>query len=244
MSLGTEQIRGCGWRKVGGIYLIGGIMNKSCDRLPITLTVCDTCGAGIKVGKGFTKINPLKLWGHHAMNYRGCKDPSQCYVCFPDGGIGYMMRCGEKFYTMDSFIEEARDMGVSKRIPFIPKDLEVNKTPVFLVHKKAGWEYAEELTNETGQERIIVPCDGIFSAFIPTHIEQLVWAKDLKGKNGKALRERLEKRGITIVEVADGDRDHDPNVRKKKTGGISWKELGRRLTRNRRSIKGEGNEKN
>jgi len=232
--MAQEAKRGCGYRRVGGIYLIGGIMNAPCDRLPITLHVCETCGAGIKVGKGFTKINPFKLWGNHpdeidpkeavilpsggsAMveEHVHCHDPLSCYVCYPTDGVGFMMRCGEKFYTMDSFMNEARAMGVSKRIPFIPRELKVGETPIFLVHKKAGWKYEDVPDGKNGQKRMVVPCDGIFSAFIPMRIEQLVWEKDLRGKKGDKLRADLEKRGITIVPIKNGDKDHAPKGGKK-----------------------------
>ena len=234
--MAVEKVRGCGYRKVGGLYLIGGIMNAPCDRLPITLTVCETCGAGIKVGKGFTKINPFKLWGNHPMETvtpisglvtvdKGdnaelrmqCHDPESCYVCYPTDGVGFIMRCGEKFYTMDSFMNEARAMGVSKRIPFIPRELKVGETPIFLVHKKAGWKYEDVPDGKNGQKRMVVPCDGIFSAFIPMRIEQLVWEKDIKGKKGQQLIKDLEKRGITPVVIPNKERGgvHDPNSKKR-----------------------------
>ena len=223
MALPTEKKRGCGWKKVGGLYLIGGIMNAPCDRLPITLTTCPTCGEGLKVGKGFTKINPFKMWGNHGMEFKqdiqeavDCHDQPTCYVCNPLDGIGYLMRVGEKFYTPENFMAEARQMGVSKRIPFIPRELRVGVTPIFLVHKKAGWRYDEVPDGKGRQKRVVVPTDAVFAAFIPMRIEQLVWKKDLKGKKGKELRESLEKRGITIVEVPDNDRDHRPNKERKK----------------------------
>jgi len=226
--MAVEKVRGCGYRKVGGLYLIGGIMNAPCDRLPITLTVCETCGAGIKVGKGFTKINPFKLWGNHDGEVTDdrietCHDPKSCYVCYPLDGVGFIMRCGEKFYTMDSFMNEARAMGVSKRIPFIPRELKVGETPIFLVHKKAGWKYEDVPDGKNGQKRMVVPCDGIFSAFIPMRIEQLVWEKDIKGKKGQQLIKDLEKRGITPVVIPDKERGgvHDPKYKpkpKKKEG--------------------------
>ncbi|GAG63378.1 unnamed protein product [marine sediment metagenome] len=46
---------------------------------------------------------------------------------------------------------------------------------------------------------------GIFCAFIPHGIEQLVWEKDLTDKK----REELKKRGITPIPVPDGDMDHN-----------------------------------
>lgn len=218
--MAIEAKRGCGYRKVGGLYLMGGIMDSSCDRLPMNLEVCPTCGSGLKVGKGFTEINPFMLWNYHAVTQAAeavakgtaevCRDPKTCCVCYPPDDIAYVMRVGDKFYSVKTFMVEANSMGVCKRIPFIPRKLKVGKTPIYLVHKKAGWKYA------SGEKKLIDVTDAIFNAFIPTRIEQLVWVKDLKGKKGKALWEQLEKRGITVIPVPNKDRDHDPNYKPKK----------------------------
>ena len=217
--MAIEAKRGCGYRKVGGLYLMGGIINAPCDRLPMNLEICPVCSSGLKVGKGFTEINPFKLWGNHGIAFdertkevTDCHDPETCYVCYPPDSAAFLMRVGGKFYTVNSFMLEATAMGVSKRIPFIPRKLEVGKTPIYLVHKKAGWKYTEG----NGEKKLIDETDAIFTAFVPTHIEQLVWEKDLKGKKGKALREQAEKRGITIVPVPNKDKDHDPNYKPKK----------------------------
>jgi len=45
----------------------------------------------------------------------------------------YLMWVGGKFYTVQSFIEEARRMGVCKRVPFFPK-IKVGETRIFLIH--------------------------------------------------------------------------------------------------------------
>ncbi|GAI78518.1 unnamed protein product, partial [marine sediment metagenome] len=37
----------------------------------------------------------------------------------------------------EHFVKEALEMGVSKRIPFIPKELKLDETVVLLAHKKA-----------------------------------------------------------------------------------------------------------
>jgi len=63
--MAVEAIRGCGFRRVNGLYLCGEFIGSSCDRMPFPLTTCPVCGQGIKVGRGFTQVNPYRLWGPH-----------------------------------------------------------------------------------------------------------------------------------------------------------------------------------
>jgi hypothetical protein len=59
--MAIEQKRGCGYRQVGGLYLVSGKLSAPCDRLPFELSVCPCCGAGVKFTRGFTWIEPFKL---------------------------------------------------------------------------------------------------------------------------------------------------------------------------------------
>lgn len=134
--MAQESKRGCGYRKVGGLYLCGGYKSVPCDRLPFPLDACATCGGGIKVNKGFTKINPLALFGQH----QGCQDREfgLCFVCDPIDKPAFIMLVGEQYYPKPGdFMKEALNVGVSKRIPFIPKDLKLGETVIYLAHHKA-----------------------------------------------------------------------------------------------------------
>ncbi len=133
--MAVEQIRGCGLRKVGGMYLCGEYIGSPCDRMPFPLTTCPVCGQGIKVSRGFTQVNPYQLWGIH----QDCKDRFRpCFLCDPQDQPAYIMLVGEKYYkTPQDFLDEAHRMGISKRIPFIPKDLVLGETIIFLAHNKA-----------------------------------------------------------------------------------------------------------
>lgn len=114
--MAVEQLRGCGFRKVGGMYLCGEYISSPCDRMPFPL-------------------NPCQLWGSH----QGCEDNFRpCHLCDPQDEPAYIMLIGAGNYkTPQDFLEEAGRMGISKRIPFIPKDLELGKTVVYLAHPKA-----------------------------------------------------------------------------------------------------------
>ena len=210
----TEQKRGCGWRKVSGVYLVGDYIPVSCDRLPVPLKVCPCCGSGVKVGLGMTKINPFKLLGNH----RYCADKVQpCWVCQPNEEPAYVMRVGEKWYPkVSDFLNEGIRMGFSKRIHQIPRDFILGKTVVYLAHINAcveneptevqtelkvnPTEVAPRLLEATKVKRVM----GIFTAFIPQRIEKIYWQSALD-EMPKSERKRLEKRGITPVPVPDKD---------------------------------------
>lgn len=210
-----EAKRGCGYRKVGALYLCGEYIHVPCDRLPLPLTTCPVCGQGIKVSRGFTQINPYRLWHIH----QDCRDRFRpCHACDPPDEPAYIMGVGAKYYTPESFLDEAQHMGISKRIPFIPKGLELGRTVLYLAHPKAvevkqpailqqAMSILEE--SKTNQPKLlevekIERALGIFCAFIPKRIEQLVWQHELTDEKCK----ELDKRGITPIPVPDGDIDH------------------------------------
>jgi hypothetical protein len=214
--MSQETKRKCGFRKVEGLYLCGEYIAVPCDRLPYPLEVCPVCGAGIKVSRGFTKIIPLRLFGYH----QPCNDQVRpCYMCDPTEDMAFIMGVGEKYYkTPEDFIEEGYQLGISKRIPFIPKELELGKTVIYLSHPKACvsrepayMQQAMAILEETKNKQPklfetekVEKKQGIFAAFIPQRVEMLVWEHDASPEK---LAE-LEKRGITPVVINDGDMDH------------------------------------
>ncbi|MBA7682144.1 hypothetical protein ES703_90490 [subsurface metagenome] len=235
--MAIEPKRLCQYRKVGGLYLCGEYISVSCDRLPIPLTVCPVCGQGIKVSRGFTQINPYRLWGPHdkrpsnrniatiigqvvGMGGEICKDRIRpCHVCDPQDQPAYIMLVGAGSYkNTEDFLDEAARMGISKRIPFIPKGLKLGETVIYLAHPKAcevkvapvlqqAMGIVEE--SETKQPRLLETERnekklGIFCAFIPKKVEKLIWKSELTDEK----REQLKKRGITPVPIPDGDKDH------------------------------------
>lgn len=52
--MAIEAKRGCGFRKVGGTYLVSEGEGMPCDRLPIKLDVCPVCSHGFKRSRGWT----------------------------------------------------------------------------------------------------------------------------------------------------------------------------------------------
>ncbi|MDO9333426.1 MAG: hypothetical protein Q7T57_02750 [Dehalococcoidales bacterium] len=196
--MAVEAKRGCGYRKVGGLYLCGGGVWTGCDRLPFELKACPACGGGIHFPRAPREIDPGQLFGYHEV----CRDINSCRMCQPQHEIAYLLGVGEKFYTPQEFLLEAQTMGVSKRIPAIPKSLKVGETWIYLVHRKA-------IKLETASKPIYKM--AIFAAFVPQKVEMPIWKADATEEK---LAE-LQKRGITPVIIPDGDPDHQPTKRGK-----------------------------
>lgn len=192
--MAVEEKRGCGYRQVGGTYLVGGVFSAPCDRLPFPLEPCPYCGQRVKLTRSFTQINPISFFGNHEQ----CEDKLHpCIMCDPPNSPCYIMLVGNRHYTTKSFIEEGEKLGVCKRVPYIPTDFELGKTVIYLAHLRAFPGRKE------GEEK-----SGIFSAFVPTKIERLFWESELKGKKGDKLKANLEKSNISPVAIPDGDKDH------------------------------------
>ena len=222
--MAIEPVRGCGYRKIGGLYLVGDFISVPCDRMPYPLETCPTCGGGIKVGRSYTKINPFRLWGPHdypkTSSHQQCKDTFRpCFMCDPKDEIALLMNVGAGYYeTPEDFMAEGRQLGICKRIPHIPPELEVGKTIVYLTHPKACevrapvalqqamsiLEEAEAKQPKLLEAERVTKALGIFTAFIPQRIEKLIKESEATPETIEALK----KRSITAIPVPDDDPDH------------------------------------
>lgn len=217
--MAIEPKRGCGYRKIGGLYLVGDYTPVACDRMPLEISVCPVCGQGLHFTRSTTEIDPLKLWGIH----QPCSDAPTCPMCYPPNSspqLGhYVMTVGKKYYSPQSFLEEAIKMGISKRIPFVPKKLVLGASVIYLAHPEAvelkespAMQQALAILGQPGaqqQEKLldaerVAQGMGIFAAFRPRGIEKLIKQSDATPEE----TERLRQRGITPIKVPDADRDH------------------------------------
>jgi hypothetical protein len=180
--------------------LVSGGTGRGCGKMPVELVICPTCDQGIKPHRGYGWIDPRALFeGRH------CKTPADCASCpVADlnleevGPIGTIW-VGSRFYpTPASFLEEARELGISRRVPSVPKGLMAGVTWIALCHRQVP----------CGPDREPVP--GIFYLFRPERIEKVITESDTRDQGEM---ERLAKRGITPFIVPDGDPDHDPHGR-------------------------------
>lgn len=193
--MAVEARRGCGYRKIGGTYLVSGPGGVGCDRLPFPLDVCPTCKHGFKQSRGWTWIDvEVLVGGVHPL----CSDLQSslgCPMCFPSSEPAGMLWIGEKFYKSTSdFNREATALGISRRIKAIPRDFELGKTWVLLAHPKAVWTSIDD------------SMPGIFKVWRPQRIERIL----PESKRDSAEAKELEDRGITCIYVPDDDPDHQP----------------------------------
>ena len=205
----VEGPRGCGHRKTGGLYLISEGVMSACGGLPMEMTVCRCCGQGIKQARGWTWIQPKELF---PMFEPPSPMPSitcgvtRCLSC-PVGGSkperAGLVWIGESFYpTPEEFLQEARRMGVSRRITVVPKGFVVGSTWVFVGHKRAISHLCPDCNGIGGycdgacKGSGTIDLPGIFHAFLPTRIEKVY---DETPDDEEI--EGLEKRGIDAVVV-------------------------------------------
>jgi hypothetical protein len=219
-----DQKRHCGWRSEGGLYLRSDGLGRDCGKLPLLLDRCPVCNGGIKFGRSLTFIQPRRLFeGAECKQY--AEDPGNCMGCILSGrnipDRGWLIGVGAKSYTMGSFLAEALRLGVSKRIPQIPRDFKLGEDYVFASYKKAivRWtvatqpmevELPEDEDEESDQPELLeidpapptqqtpvaTHYPGVFAVFRPTRIEYVV-----RGDETDEQLERLEKRGVTCVRV-------------------------------------------
>jgi|HubBroStandDraft_2_1064218.scaffolds.fasta_scaffold00990_3 hypothetical protein len=160
--MAIEAKRGCGYRKVGGLYLVGGGLSAPCDRMPYPLDRCRTCGGGVKFTRGHTWLQPDFFKPHTNVNTAplrlapgesrptnqelltraiamSCKDDSACPVCRnrEDFGPHLLLWIGRGHYSPDAFLKESRELGVSRRIAALPKGFVPGETWVLLAHLDA-----------------------------------------------------------------------------------------------------------
>jgi hypothetical protein len=219
--MSVEAKRGCGFRKVGGLYLVCKGIGVPCDRLPIPLDVCPTCGHGIKQGRGFQWIDVNALvGGEHKdcveRNYVACPlcdEPEQ----MTKAGLLWI---GEAFYATPSlFVQEARELGISRRIAKVPRDFKLGETWVLLAHPKTirlpdCTECKHIASVHTEKQCGVGGCTckkpnfykpAVFQVFKPSAIEKIV--TDEQAKDTEAM-DALRKKGITPVVVPANDPDH------------------------------------
>lgn len=181
--MAVEAKRGCGFRQVGGLYLVTGAGDffVSCDRLPFPLDECEHCGRAYDQTRGFTWVIPESLlrgehriesekWGGLRKVSTLCPEDS-CCVCRPQlgGERAGLMWVGQGNYSPEEFRNEGDEMGISKRINNIPKGFVVRKHWIYMAHPQACVP-----VGDGGKRKRKEKGPGIFMAFIPQKIERIV----------------------------------------------------------------------
>jgi hypothetical protein len=238
--MAIEARRGCGFRKVGGFYLVAPKSGTNCHRFPIPLHVCPTCNQGIKQARGWTWVSKKLFQPDCAARHNESVQPGMGGIDGMDHdacaqGLRHMLTCpacntgllpdkvgliwiGERFYkTPKDFMQEAAHQGLSRRVKKIPRNFKIGESWVFCAHPKAiVMNSTDPSENGHGQLAMVstkyIP--GVITAFKPERVETLMFKKDITKKK----REEFEKKGITLVEVPTGDMDHAGSVYDKEAG--------------------------
>lgn len=200
----SEARRGCGYRKIGGLYLVSdpGI-TLVCDGLPLELEPCDCCGFQPPFSRNLQRISWRYIHqaehNHHiALKARGvagevCSCPPQCPICHPETQelkSHGLMQVGKKFYTPRSFIKEAMNLGISKRIPDIPHWLILDETWILLAHDNTPKVPLEKLKSNGLLEKEPETFRAVFYAFKPKRIEMPVWKDEISEEEIELLMSR------------------------------------------------------
>lgn len=230
--MAVEARRRCGYRKKGGLYLESEPgPGFACGRLPLRLAPCPLCDHELVQHRGLERINPNVLL-HSAKEcerHQVAANPwTGCDACPLSSALASkepagLMWVGDRFYSPESFAEEAERLGVSKRLAQIPKWLTPGMRPwVFLAHParlsdpclachaKGMREDGEEATmcpECSGAGRVPVP--GIFFAFRMSRVVKIVG-----DATSQAERDALRARGVEPVVVPENDPDHRPSPRR------------------------------
>jgi len=179
-----------------------------CDRLPLSIPICPTCGEHPRFTRNIAEINPYKLWGVHEF----CTEAGYDAACVGMDSA-WLMWVGSD-YTTRSFVEEAHRLGVSKRIPHRPEKLAVGDW-VFLgrkhlIPKTGQFTLFDEIEGKE-QTRGYLP--GVFLAFRVHAVEKIITQS--QADDGEV--ERLAAQDIVAVVVPNDDPDHAPRKARKTT---------------------------
>jgi len=240
--MAVESKRGCGYRKVGGLYLVSGQLTSPCGRLPLELHVCPTCKGGIKQSRGWTWVNAAAL----LKDTQACsRAPSAlsvgseyCTTC-PASPVNLaklgektgLIWIGEGFYpTADDFMREASKLGVSRRISAVPRGFKLGEHWVLIAHPKAVTRtitWGEASDDEQATHRAQLEAGGWTDRYVPDHQPIQVTRKGIitlfkptaiekivteSQAADDAEMDALAEKGITPVVVPDDDKDHQGSV--------------------------------
>jgi len=220
-----EEKRGCGWRKVGGAYLVGEGLTVTCDALPLDLEPCGECGYTVPFSRGIQEIHlgylTSKVEKAHERQGGLCRDEFPCPICGSGlPGKIFLMFVSQEYYTPESFISEARKLGVSKRIApqCLPKNFLLGRDWIFLAHKRVSFRAYDGSSGWKGDVK-----RGIFYAFRPQRIEMLLW-KDTLRENFESEVQEWEKKGFTVVLIDPYPENVAKHGRKEKASRLpGWK---------------------
>jgi hypothetical protein len=240
--MASEAKRGCGYRKVGGLYLVGPKLSGGCGKLPVELHVCPTCTSGIKQTRGWIWVAAKPIFEAQECREQGVLTSAMvangsvthmrdrgCDACPLGGGIDLLgdkcglLWVGGKFYPEpEDWMKEANTLGVSRRIAALPRGFKLGEHWVLIAHPRAikrRPQTPEEQAELVDANKARVQDDLPLEAFlvrkgIISVFQPTAIEKIVTESQAKETAEMdaLRKKGITPVVVPDEDKDHQGNV--------------------------------
>lgn len=160
--MAVEARRGCGYRRAGGLYLVGEFGNPvSVPWLPFCVDYAQTRSIEwAESARLFRTVPPGERSGPGFAEYAAHER------------IG-LMWVGERHYkTSAAFSEEALSLGVSKRIAAIPQGLKPGD-PIALAHPRAISTFADDTGGHVGTH--CRSCWGIPAAKVIANVSVGAW---------------------------------------------------------------------
>lgn len=227
--MATEKVRGCGYRKIGATYLVAGKRAWACGGFPITIAHCATCSyrPGFNGYLSRIRVGYLRSrWSRRICRRAALVGAEFCRGCLAEilnpldneGLVGLCWIRRRHYPTGAAFLDEWSSLGVCKRVGWpLPKWHVLGETWLFLAHEKGAYNICEscgtppyvlegaprgqgcDRCNEEG----VVWSAAFIGAFRAERVERII--PDTMHPEARA---RLEKEGLTLVEVPAGDNDH------------------------------------
>jgi hypothetical protein len=234
--MAVEARRGCGYRKVGGLYLVGSGLGHGCDRLPIPLEICQCCGQGIKQTRGWTWVDIAGIVGGDHFDVQ-CKHCTTSKILHDGPGsrkVGLYCPDTDTFY-------EPKGCGCGQGCPLCHNVKAMGKGGLLWIGTQF-YSTIEEFEYEAKQQGIsrrimTVPrgfelgktwlllahprgvikptgdltakyVPAIFRVWKPERIERIFTESQ---RDSEEVKKDIE-RGITPVFVPDNDKDHQGSV--------------------------------
>jgi len=213
--------RGCGYRKAGGVYLVCDGSGYGCDALPVEMVPCHCCEFEVGQARSMQPISAgymAYLMRGHKCTEDPLFDCPACYFAkeYPKlkaliaslpldsderkeleleiPKVFYIMFVSKEFYTPESFMEEARLQGVSKRVApnSLPKGFVVGVDWVFLAHGSVPFPAIDKSGQVLKEDKRYTT--GIFYAFKPSRLEVVLY----KGVDSQLISD-YEEAGYSVV---------------------------------------------
>lgn len=244
--MAVEAKRGCGYRKAGGLYLVTSGLGEPCERLPILIGDCPCCKRpAVEQTRSFQWVDAQYILSfakacafrpQHCTHCVICQPVLLARDCEPADRFGLMWVGAEHYPTVESWYEEARRLGVSKRMATIPKELVLGKSFILVAHPKAITETVKvKEDGELVEHEEVRFRPGVFHAFRVQKVE-LVVTPSMKKQDW--VKELVEKKGVVLVEVPEDDPDHAPKIAKKSARKRAMEKAARKMERAKEEVEG------